>query len=197
MIDVSRETEIKLIRLVAEIDTRADQQNLISPGSRPDIWTRHIQDSLQLLPLAPAHGRWLDVGTGAGFPGLVVALAGSHQMTLAEPRRLRAAFLQEMVELFCLTNRVDVLATRIERVSRPPFDIISARAVAPLGALFAAAHHASHPATLWLLPKGRRAASELAEARKTWQGAFALVPSVTDPSAAIVTARAVQRRAKA
>lgn len=183
-----------LDRFVALLAGEAERQNLIARSTFDRIWQRHIVDSLQLLDHAPA-GSWADVGSGAGFPGLVVAIASRRPVTLIEPRTKRAGFLRDVTATLALEDRVRVCtATAQAMPAASPHAVISARAVAPLPELFAAAHRLADAATTWLLPKGRSAAEELAAARLTWQGDFALVPSITDPRASIVVARAVRPR---
>lgn len=191
---VPRGTLDRLDRLVALVVDEQARQNLVSGATLPDIWTRHVLDSAQLLfHVEQRAGTWLDVGSGAGFPGLVVAILSDFQVTLAEPRRLRAEFLARAAEKLGLGDRVAVRQAKAEAVTGR-FGFVSARAVAPVAALFAAAAHLAGPGTAWLLPKGRSAEEELASARETWQGAFRLVPSVTDPEAAILLASNVARR---
>lgn len=193
--DVPRGTIERLERLVALVEHEARIHNLIAPSTMPTIWSRHIVDSLQLLALARPD-RWLDIGTGAGFPGLAIAVASDRAMTLAEPRSLRADFLARSAAALGLSERVTIHAGRVESLSAPPFAVVSARAVAPLPRLFAAAAAVADRTTTWLLPKGRGASAELAEARAAWQGEFELVPSITDPAAAIVVARDVRPRTR-
>jgi 16S rRNA (guanine527-N7)-methyltransferase len=194
-LDVSRETLSDLERLEQWTIEANDSQNLISRSTIPEFWNRHILDSAQLLPFAEAHpGAWLDLGSGAGFPGLVVALLSDRPVTLAEERRKRADHLAEMTARFGLEDRVTLLRGAVERQQVPPFAVISARAFAPLERLFSLAHHLSSPNTLWVLPKGRSAASELEAAHGTWQGSFRIEPSVTDPDGAIIVATGVQPR---
>lgn len=192
---VPRGTLDCLERLVELVTAESEHQNLIARSTLPMIWQRHVVDSAQLLDVCGHATRWADIGTGAGFPGLVVALLGSGRVDCIEPRALRAQFLERLVDRLALGDRVAILAAKVESV-RPAlsYDVISARAVAPLAELFRAAHHLASPATTWLLPKGRSAALELAEARRTWHGEFRLVPSITDPAAAIVVARDVRPR---
>jgi 16S rRNA (guanine527-N7)-methyltransferase len=113
---------------------------------------------------------------------------------LVEPRARRAAFLCGAVATLGLASHVTVHAAKIENVALPTVATITARAVASLDRLFAMAAHVADEKTRWVLPKGRSAASELAEARKTWQGDFRLVASSTDRDAAIVIAEGVRRR---
>lgn len=180
-----------LLHYVELLRAEAARQNLIARSTLNDVWHRHILDSLQLLPLAPVAGLWLDVGSGAGLPGLVVAIARRAPTILLEPRARRAAFLQQTCDTLGL-DHVRVVAVRAEALAPAGVSIISARAVAPLPALFAMARRHAAPDCVWLLPKGRSAAEELATARRTWQGDFTLIPSETDPEASIVMARDVR-----
>lgn len=164
------------------------------------LWARHIVDSAQLLPLAePASdGVWIDLGSGAGFPGLIVALLDSErQIVLVEERRLRIAYLKDMVDALGLGDRIRVVGAKVERAGNlRPAAVISARAFAPLPRLFELAAPLSTEKTLWLLPKGRNAQSELDDARKTWHGVFHVKQSVTDPEASIIVAHNVRRKAR-
>ncbi|QIG78546.1 16S rRNA (guanine(527)-N(7))-methyltransferase RsmG [Stakelama tenebrarum] len=194
--DVSRGT--MLSRFAELLIEETGQQNLISASTVPSLWVRHIVDSAQLA-LCTEHagtGEWIDIGTGAGLPGLVVAILDSRRrFTLVEPRAKRVAFLDRCIETLGLADRVTVVASRIERhrLSRPAA-VISARAVAALPDLFSAARHCADRNTLWLLPKGRNAQSEVEAARLTWQGSFHVEQSITDPESGIVVAREVRPR---
>ena len=192
--DVSRETLAILERYAAFLLQGNQRQNLIAPNSVSEIWSRHLLDGAQLLGVAGRDGSWLDIGSGPGLPGMVVAILGGRPMTLNEPRKLRADFLRDTVEQLCLAD-VTVADAKVERLTGK-FDLITARAVAPLDKLLGMACHLAHSETKWVLPKGERAQSELDEARKAWQGDFRLVPSRTHPSSAIVVAEHVQRRGK-
>lgn len=183
-----------LARFVGMLQAETARQNLIAPSTEQRIWSRHIVDSAQLLDYA-LPGSWLDVGTGAGFPGVVIALLSERPVHLVEPRARRAAFLRTVVEQLDLASHVDVHACNVQSCrSDKPFAMVSARAVASLPVLFGAAQHVADANTTWLLPKGRSAAAELEAARATWQGDFRLVPSITDPESAIVVARNVRPR---
>ncbi len=172
------------------------EQNLISTASIPHFWSRHIVDSAQLLGLAQGHkGDWLDLGTGAGFPGVVLAILSASPITFVESRRRRVEFLSDSVNALGLRN-VTIVGKTIERVKPAPFSVITARAFAPLPKLFELAHSFSTEKTLWLLPKGRSAESELESARASWQGMFHVKPSVTDADAAIIVAQSVQKVGK-
>ena len=192
-LDVPRETLGKIDAFIALLANANRSQNLIGTATLPIIWNRHVVDSAQLLRHAPRVGRWLDVGSGAGFPGIVIALIGGHDMMLVESRSRRAAFLRHIVETLGLRH-VEVVCGKVEMVHVLGVKVLSARAVSPLYRLFDSAAHLADSRTLWILPKGRTAASELAVARKSWQGRFDMLRSVTDPEAAIIVAQGVSRR---
>ncbi|KRB80781.1 16S rRNA (guanine(527)-N(7))-methyltransferase RsmG [Sphingomonas sp. Root710] len=195
---VPRGTLDRLEHLVDLIIDEMSRQNLIAASTADHIWARHIVDSAQLVPLAPQDAtRWIDLGSGAGFPGIVVALMmpGLH-MTLVESRRKRIDFLQYIADSLDIADRVTVAGKRLEMLDASAQDVISARAFAPLDRLLPLAHRFSHGGTHWLLPKGRSAASELEAATGSWQGDFRIVQSLTDPEAAIIAASQVQPRAK-
>jgi 16S rRNA (guanine527-N7)-methyltransferase len=193
---VPRGTIDALAVIASLVRAESQHQNLVSAATIDQIWNRHIFDSAQLLRFAPPEGRWLDLGTGAGFPGLVIAILWPGRVTMVEQRRLRADFLERAIAELGVADRAQVLCSRVERVGLPPFDAISARAFAPLPRLLDAAHHLAHKNTIWLLPKGRNAKTELEAARASWQGEFRLEPSWTDPDAFIIVADRVRRIAQ-
>lgn len=182
--------------LATEIVRESEAQNLISAGSREVIWARHIVDSAQLLEItdAPAGARWLDIGSGAGFPGLVLACITAAPIRLIEPRPLRVAHLERCVDALALAH-CTVVRGQVEALDLPRADVITARAYAPLAKIFATARHAADLSTIWVLPKGRNAENDLALARQAWHGAFHVKRSVTDPEARIIVARGVARLA--
>lgn len=184
----------RLEALAALVIDESERQNLIGPSTLGTLWSRHIVDSLQLLPLATdPDGAWIDIGTGAGFPGLAVAAAQpSRDMTLVEPRRLRAEYLRRGAALLGL-DRVTVIQDKVERVARPAA-ILSARAVANIDRLFASAIQCADKNTVWLLPKGKSAREEVAQARGKWHGMFHVEHSLTDPESRIVVATGVRPR---
>lgn len=186
-----RATE-RLARFADLVERENGEQNLVAPSTLPSIWSRHIVDSAQLIEGAPPGGRWIDIGTGGGFPGFVVALLRPAPIVLVEPRRRRAAFLERCVGLFDLPS-VSVRASRIERVMEVA-DVISARAVAPAARLFADAHHCARRDTLWLLPRGRDTLAQVAAVEQHWRGVFHVKQSVTDPNSGILTASDVRPR---
>lgn len=190
--DVSRETYAKLRAFAEMLGEENMRQNLVSAGSLDDIWERHLIDGAQLVKLAGAPGRWCDIGSGAGLPGMVIAILARQPMTLVEPRRLRCDFLVRSAQLLRLDD-VQVMTAKAQRVIGR-FDFITARAVAHLDPLFAMTAHLAHAGTRFILPKGKSAKSELDAARRNWQGRFRLVPSQTHPDAAIVVADGVRPR---
>lgn len=191
--DVSRETML-LLELYAELLVVENaKHNLIAKSTESEIWERHILDSAQLLQLSDTRGgRWLDVGSGAGFPGIVLSLLTDATFLLLEPRRLRADFLRRTVHALALDTRVTVAQQRVEIVSAPPFTTITARAFAPLKQALQATIHLADEATTWLLHKGRNAAPEMAEARRAYTGVFTMHPSVTAPDASIIRVRGLR-----
>lgn len=192
---VPRETLMKLERFVGFLRDEAHRQNLVAASTLDHIWTRHVVDSAQLIPLASrGEGAWLDLGSGAGFPGLVVAALTDRPVLLVESRRKRCAFLEAAIDRLEIGTRVTVQCCRVEALPSAPFAVISARAFAPLDRLLGLAERFALPSTLWLLPKGRNAANELDAVRSSWQGTFRIVPSITEPDAAILELSDVRRR---
>jgi len=176
------------------LGVESQKQNLISAASFAELWVRHFVDSAQLIPQASeAEGAWVDVGSGAGLPGLVVAILTDRPVILVEPRGRRVEFLRNCAEDLGIAARVTVEQRRIENVRvAQPAAVISARAVSELSQLLTSAIHCANPATLWLLPKGRSAQSEVAAARNAWQGSFHVEPSITSPDSGIVIASGVR-----
>ena len=190
--DVPRETMARLDAFAGLLREENERQNLVSRASLDQLWLRHIADSAQLLGFAPSpEASWVDLGTGAGFPGLIVAVLHRGPVTLIEERRMRVDFLRRAAE--SLGVAVEILAGRAERLPARPFAVISARALAPLGRLFQLGTGFSTESSIWLLPKGRNAETELEALDPSWQGSFRLEPSVTDPDARIIVAAGVSR----
>lgn len=163
-----------------------DQQNLIAPSTIATIWARHALDSVQLIPLADrADGQWVDIGTGGGFPGMVVALAWPGHMALVEPRKRRADFLRECAERLGIADRVTVHASKIEAVDVKA-DVISARAVATVENLLRAAAHCGKQETRWLLPRGRLDEREIKTLKRQWRFVFHVEHSITSADSSIV-----------
>jgi 16S rRNA (guanine527-N7)-methyltransferase len=194
---VSRETEEKLEAFIAFLKREAESQNLISASTFDHIWDRHIVDSAQLLRLCPSEPvSWIDLGSGAGFPGIVVALLSEHEVTLVESRGRRIDYLQRAIALLELEDRVSIAGMPLERVETAPYSVISARAFAPLDRLFELAARFSTNKTLWLLPKGRNAAKEWEGIQPVWRGEFRIESSVTDPEAGILVGHLTGRSEK-
>jgi 16S rRNA (guanine527-N7)-methyltransferase len=186
---VSRET---LSRLKAYADLLADwnaRHNLVAKSTLPDIWHRHLWDSAQLAPLILETARTLaDLGSGAGFPGLVLAaLRPELKVTLHEATTRKCAFLQAAAE--CMGLKVEIRNARLEDLPPQAFDMVTARALAPLPLLLEYAHRFTGPNSVCLFLKGQNVGSELTEASKYWNMKTSQVPSQTEPSAAIVMVR--------
>lgn len=177
----------RLDKLVSLLREENERQNLVAAATLDQVWVRHIADSAQLLNVSRGtSGPWLDLGTGAGFPGLVVALLDpSREVVMVESRARRAAWLEGVVAHFDLSGS-RVVAARLEMA--PTFDaaIISARAFASLERIIALAARFSTPQTRWLLPKGRNGAKELSEMPKSLQTMFHVEQSITDAESVIV-----------
>jgi 16S rRNA (guanine527-N7)-methyltransferase len=196
--NVSRETWDRLDVFVELLLERQRTTNLIAASTIPQLWTRHVADSLQLLPLAPRARRWIDLGSGGGFPGIVVACALSSEpnaeIHLVESRKKKAAFLQEVVHALKLPAHVH--AVRLEEFganSRRTFDAVTARALAPLDLLLEYSIPLLKKGAVGVFPKGQDVAAELTQASKSWNIEAELVPSRTDPAARIVVVRNATR----
>lgn len=176
------------------VEDEALQQNLVAPSTLKTMWSRHLVDSAQLIDLVSAvdGSTWVDIGSGAGFPGLVVAALTSCHVILIEPRKLRAEFLLRTTDALHLAN-VEVACSRVQDVTYIA-DVISARAVAPMQDLFSWGANSSNEKTRWVLPKGKSAREEVAIAQRAWHGAFHVEQSITDPASLIVVASGVRRR---
>ncbi|HQS68812.1 MAG: 16S rRNA (guanine(527)-N(7))-methyltransferase RsmG [Novosphingobium sp. 28-62-57] len=190
-----------MARLTALVDLLLDEnqrQNLVARGTLPHVWVRHIVDSAQLLHVSREtlpHGDWLDLGTGAGFPGLVIAaLEPDRPVTLVDSRRLRTEWLQRAADALNLRN-VRVVLSRVEDLPSGQHAVISARAFAPLDKLVTLSARFSTPDTLWLLPKGAGAAQELQMLPESWNHLFHVEHSLTDAHAGIITGRLLGQKA--
>jgi 16S rRNA (guanine527-N7)-methyltransferase len=181
-------------RLQIYAETLADwnsRMNLVSPNSLTDLWRRHMLDSAQLVPLIPTSARrHIDIGSGAGFPGLVIAaLLGPGvglETTLIEATEKKCVFLRAAADAMGIAAHVTVLRGRAEEVKPEPADVVTARAVAPLVSLLFYARRLVAKGGLCLFPKGRTALDELTEARRSWTIRSEMVPSRSDASGAIV-----------
>ncbi len=194
--DVSRETSERISAYVDLLRAGAERQNLIAPSTIETVWERHILDSAQLIRFEPfGEASWADIGSGAGLPGLVVALMTKGPITLIEPRALRAEFLREAANTLGLSDRVRIECAKVERVEGR-FDVITGRAVAALDRFLAIASHLSRSETMWVLPKGKNAQSELAQARRNWQCDALVEQSRTDPDSQILVLTRVGAKKK-
>jgi 16S rRNA (guanine527-N7)-methyltransferase len=166
-----------------------ERQNLVAKGSLPHVWQRHIVDSAQLLHVSrgtSGEGPWLDLGTGAGFPGLVIAaLQPEREVVLVDSRRLRTEWLARAAATLGL-DKVRVVLSRVEDLPTRAHAVISARAFAPLDRLLSVSARFSTPDTLWLLPKGAKARHELEELAATWRHTFHVEQSLTDDAAGVL-----------
>ncbi|RAI59667.1 16S rRNA (guanine(527)-N(7))-methyltransferase RsmG [Roseicella frigidaeris] len=184
-LNVPRETEDRLHEFVALLQRWNTRINLTAERDQAGLWQRHVQDSLQLWPLLPeAEGVLVDLGSGAGFPGLILAAVTGWETHLVEADRRKSAFLIEASRTLALP-RVQVHAQRIEAAHLPKAAILTARALAPLTTLLAYAASILRPDGIALFPKGRTAAQELTEASRAWIMRTERFPSRTDPAATI------------
>lgn len=197
--DVSRETADRLDGLVTLLLRWQRTTNLVAPSTIPTLWTRHIADSLQLVALAPGARIWIDLGSGGGFPGLVIACALADvegaRVHLVESNGKKAAFLREAARHLCLP--VMVHHRRIEdfvKIFNEPADVVTARALAPILDLLGYAQPLIDSGAQGLFPKGQDVDAELTHAAKYWNIVATLVPSRTDPRGRIVMVRRAERR---
>jgi 16S rRNA (guanine527-N7)-methyltransferase len=195
---VSRETETRLDAYVALLLQWQAKTNLVSPATLPQLWTRHIADSLQLLKLAPEARIWLDFGSGGGFPGVVLACAMAEvagSVTLVERNAKKAAFLREALRVSGGVGQV-ILADIGDSVDRfpPHIDCITARAVAPLNQLIGFAEPLLHPGAKALFLKGQDVEAELTEAAKYWRLQPRLHASLTGGQGWIVELDRIERQ---
>ncbi len=188
--DVSRETWERLEAFIALLVDEMSRQNLISKSSAEHMWARHIVDSAQLFVFAQTEKSfWLDLGTGAGFPGMVAAIMTDHDVHMVESRNRRVEFLNNVVEKLDIGEKATVLGSQLEKIATQPAGIISARAFAPLDRLISLSHRFSTEKTVWLLPKGKNAVRELKALPPKQQKLFHVEQSLTDPEAGILVGK--------
>src|SRR5215475_7335688 len=196
---VSRETEVRLDRYVSLLQEWQAKTNLVAPSTLPNLWTRHISDSLQLLSLAPSAKVWMDLGSGGGFPGVVLACAlaetpgaGVH---LVERIAKKAAFLREAIRVTGASGTVHLadIGDTVERFGGP-IDCVTARAVAPLHQLIGFAEPLVRRGAKALFLKGQDVEAELTEATKYWKIEPKLHSSRTGGQGWIVELDAIERR---
>lgn len=170
------------------------RMNLVAPSTLDQIWERHFADSAQLASLAPIGSRWLDIGAGGGFPGLVLAILGHGPVHLVESIGKKCAFLNAVVNDLNLADLAVIHRARVETVPPLKVDVITARACASLAQLFEWGLRHSAPRTIWILPKGGRHVDELREAYAAFDFEAELVPSITAEEARVIVARDVRRK---
>jgi 16S rRNA (guanine527-N7)-methyltransferase len=194
--DVSRETLEDVAKFVQLVEKWTPKINLISKASLPEIWGRHIWDSWQILNYSPENsGKWLDLGSGGGFPGILVAIYSKHKqpiqtVTLMESDVRKVQFLRTAIRELGLN--ATVVNERIEKAAPHGADVISARALASLDILLGfVKRHLKSDGTL-LVHKGSRFQEELEAARMNWHFDYKVCPSTTDSNAAILEIRAIQ-----
>lgn len=196
-LSVSRETIATLHVFEAEVLRWTTAVNLVSRASVEHLWDRHIADSAQIFQACPPNSRsWLDLGSGGGFPGLVVAILARElqpdlRVTLVESDQRKAAFLRQTAQKLGLD--VDVLAKRIESLPPQSADVVSARALAPLVDLLNLSAPHMKPDAIALFPKGARHAEEVAEARRLWAFDLETLPSASQAEAALLIIRKLNR----
>lgn len=195
--DVSRETLDLLQRLDLLLRKWNPAINLVSAQTLDHVWLRHFLDSAQLFDCVEhPQNSWVDLGSGGGFPGLVVAIlarqeAPQMKVTLVESDKRKAAFLMAAVRELALS--ANVIADRIEAIPPLHADILSARALAPLETLLSFAQRHMAPQGIAVFPKGGRWQDEVALAQKTWSFTYEVVPSLTDPLAVILKIKGLNR----
>lgn len=197
LVPVSRETADRLDRFVGLLLRWQQRINLIAPSTERTVWTRHVADSLQLLALTPKKRVWADLGSGAGFPGLVVACAladaADARVHLVETNLKKIAFLREAVRATGAPAIVHEAKIEDFAASPPePVDVVVARALAPLPKLLRLASPLLKTGAVGVFPKGQDVASELTEASKSWKVHTSLTQSLTDPMAQIVVVRELE-----
>lgn len=195
--EIPPETVARLDRFVALLLQWQGTTNLVAPSTLPELWTRHVADSLQLLPLAPDAKHWVDLGSGGGFPGLVIACAIADRpgamVHLVESNLKKAAFLREAARLTAVPAKVH--AVRIEDFVdhfAEPVEIVTARALATLENLIESAYPLLKRGAQALFLKGRDIEAELTTASKCWTMDVELIPSATDSFGRIVRVRSVE-----
>ena len=182
---VSRETRERLEAYAALLIRWQKAINLVGPKTLPDLWRRHMLDSAQLGPLVPERTRRLvDLGSGAGFPGLVLAIMGVEGVHLIEADARKATFLREAARVTAAA--VTVHTARIETVEGLAADVVTARAYAPLDKLLEGAVRFWTPSTVGLLLKGQDIDAELTTAAKCWKFTAERLPSRSDPSGVVL-----------
>ena len=195
---VSRETFDRLVAFEAVFRRWAARINLVAPSTLPDLWARHILDSAQLAQIKPAALRWVDIGSGGGFPGAVIALLLKERqrasIDLVESNRKKAAFLQTAMAQFDAPARVHASASRMVYATVRKPEIVTARALAPLGSLLALAEPWLTGGATGLFHKGREYPSEIRESADAWKYDLVEHKSLIDPDSVILEVSNLARR---
>ena len=196
--NVSRETQDCLETYIGLVEKWNPVINLIAKSSVSDIWHRHLEDSAQIVPRAQLGSYWIDIGSGGGFPGIVVAIilkenSPETRVVLVESDARKAAFLRQSVVVLGLNCQIH--NARIESLSLPRASTVSARALAPLPKLLELTEGLVEPGGVCLLMKGQRHQEELDAARKSWSFDCDITKSLTNADAAILEVRNIQRAA--
>lgn len=193
--DVSRETLAALETYSELLKEWNKTINLVSPKTLEDLWTRHLLDSAQLFDVVRSTGVWADLGSGGGFPGLVIAImkreAQEGEIVLVEADQRKATFLRTVIRTLYLPARVVV--ERIEHAKPLHADVVSARALAPLSTLLGFAERHLNPSGTAVFPKGEKAEEEIAEALENWVFDCEKLPSQTDANSAILRIGDIKR----
>lgn len=189
--DVSRETHARLETFAALLTKWNAKINLVSSRDLAQLWPRHIEDSLQIAPLIPRGARVIDLGSGGGFPGLIVGIASDAEMTLIESDQRKAAFLREAARACGV--RAQVLAQRIEAARPDPAPFVTARALAPLVKLLEWTQPLLAPGGQALFLKGKALPDELTDARANWHMTHEILNSRTDENGAIIKVSDIRR----
>ena len=188
--NVSRETLARLECYAELLEKWNRRINLVGRGTIDDLWRRHMLDSAQLLPLIPdGAGSLVDLGSGAGFPGLVLAICGVENVHLIEADRKKCAFLREAARV--AGAGVNIHSRRIEEIESFQADIVTSRALAPLSKLLDMASPFTKKHSILLFLKGKHVNRELTEAAKEWNMRVDRIPSHTDPEGTILRLEAI------
>ena len=191
-LNVSRETLARLEAYAALLLAWSERINLVGRATLADPWRRHFLDSAQLFPFLPTGTQTLvDLGSGAGFPGLVLAIMGVAGIELVEADSRKAAFLREAARI--TDANVTIRGCRIESVPPRVADVVTARACAPLNHLLGLGERFIGPRTTCVFLKGARAGEELTEAGKAWTMTASRYPSLADPGGCVLLLRQVSR----
>ena len=188
----SPETMIRLERFVALLGKWQETKNLVGKATLPDVWHRHVLDSAQLVKLiSNIDGKIVDIGSGAGFPGLILAILADRHVHLIESDIRKCAFLAEAAR--ATDSKVTIINRRIESVTNIKFTVVTARAVAKLSDLIGLAAGILEPAGCCFFLKGQRVSDELTKALKSWKMIVTRIPSVTDKDATILKLEKIER----